>query len=169
VTNIPREVSICFSCRIALSSVAELLAWSICRRSAFRAGSLSLIVHRQANTLASWKLAIRTLWLTPGKWASKEFVCGRDISPASRTKTRGVNSTVNSGAASGRGFRPHEQKCGQDRVPKGVRMVRSRPPAQVSLLAGELAIAFEPSVNGKRPQSNRFDVYQWAYCHQVLI
>jgi hypothetical protein len=53
VTNIPREVSICFSCQIALSSVAELLAWSICRRSAFRAGSLSLIVHRHANTFAS--------------------------------------------------------------------------------------------------------------------
>ena len=53
VTNIPREVSICFSCQIALSSVAELLAWSICRRRAFRAGSLSLIVHRHANTFAS--------------------------------------------------------------------------------------------------------------------
>ena len=53
VTNIPREVSICFSCQIALSSVAEVLAWSICRRRAFRAGSLSLIVHRHANTFAS--------------------------------------------------------------------------------------------------------------------
>src|SRR3974390_3116333 len=57
VTNIPREESICFNCQIALSAVAELLACSICRRSAFSEGSLSLIVHRHTNTLASWKLA----------------------------------------------------------------------------------------------------------------
>ena len=53
VTNIPRDASICFNSQIALSSVVELLAWSICRRSAFKAGSLSLIVHRHANTCAS--------------------------------------------------------------------------------------------------------------------
>ena len=82
VTNIPCEASIRFNCQIALSAVAVLLACSICRRSALSEGSLSLIVHRHTNTLASWKLAIRTLCLTPGKWASKEFVCGRDTSPA---------------------------------------------------------------------------------------
>ena len=71
VTNIPREVSICFNCQIALSAVAELLLCSICRRSVFSEGSLSLIVHRHTNTLASWKLAIRTVWLAPGKLASK--------------------------------------------------------------------------------------------------
>ena len=85
MTNIPRAASVCFNCQIALSAVAELLARSICRRSAFSAGSLSLIVHRHTNTLASWKLAIRTLWLTPGKWASNEFVCGRDIEPKTVT------------------------------------------------------------------------------------
>jgi hypothetical protein len=79
VTSIPRKASICFSCQIALSSVAELLAWSICRRSAFSAGSLSLIVHRHTNTLASWRLAIRTVWCAPGKLASKQFVCGRSM------------------------------------------------------------------------------------------
>jgi hypothetical protein len=114
VTNIPREVSICFNSQIALSAVAELLACSICRRSAFSEGSLSLIVHRHTNTLASWKLAIRTLWLTPGNWASKEFVCGRDISPASRTKNRDVNSqekAARTGTARGVRPRPPGSSC----------------------------------------------------------
>ncbi|MGP8228422.1 MAG: hypothetical protein ACLQUM_03610, partial [Steroidobacteraceae bacterium] len=44
-TNNPREVSTCCNFLIALSAAAELLACCMCRRRAFRAGSLSLIVH----------------------------------------------------------------------------------------------------------------------------
>ena len=71
VTNNPREASICFNCQIALSAAAELLACSICRRSAFSEGSLSRIAHRHKSTLASWRLATRTVWLAPGKLAVK--------------------------------------------------------------------------------------------------
>ena len=71
ITNNLCEASICFNCQIALSAVAELRACTIFRRSAFSEGSLSLITHRATNTLASWKLAIRTVWLAPGKLASK--------------------------------------------------------------------------------------------------
>jgi hypothetical protein len=71
VTNIPREVSSCFSWWIALSAAAELLACSIRRRRAFNAGSLSLMVHLQTNTLASWRLSILTFPLASGRVASK--------------------------------------------------------------------------------------------------
>ena len=53
VTNNPREASACVNCRIALSVVAKFLAFSTLRRSAFSAGSLSLIIHRHTNILAS--------------------------------------------------------------------------------------------------------------------
>jgi apolipoprotein N-acyltransferase len=42
-TNNPREASTCCNFLIALSAAAELLACCMCRRRAFRAGSLSLI------------------------------------------------------------------------------------------------------------------------------
>src|SRR5262252_687855 len=53
VTNNPREASACVNCRIALSVVAKFSAFSRFRRSAFSAGSLSLITHRHTNILAS--------------------------------------------------------------------------------------------------------------------
>ncbi len=153
MTNIPREASICFNCQIALSAVAVLLACSICRRSAFSEGSLSLIVHRHTNTLASWKLAIQTLCLTPGKRASKEFVYGRDIFPTSRTKS-GMNYTANDGAASLCEFLPRvkPKPPGPEPFGKGIQSPGS------GCSTGELAIVFEPSVNGKRLSSNRLDV-----------
>ena len=71
VTNIPRRASASFNCPIAMSAVAELFALSMCRRRVFKAGSLSLITHLRANTLASCRLAMRTTWVAPGKLASK--------------------------------------------------------------------------------------------------
>ena len=68
VTSIPRQASACFNSRIALSAVAELLACSMWRSSAFRAGSLSLITHLRANILASCKLAIGRLGWRRQNW-----------------------------------------------------------------------------------------------------
>jgi hypothetical protein len=53
ITNNPRVASSWVNCWTALSVIVKLLAFSICRRSAFKAGSLSLITHRHTNTLAS--------------------------------------------------------------------------------------------------------------------
>ena len=71
VTNSPRDSNAFFNWLIALSPVAELLALSMCFRSAFNAGSLSLMTHLRANTLASWRHVIRTVNAAPGKPASK--------------------------------------------------------------------------------------------------
>ncbi len=71
VTNSPRDSNACFNWLIALSPVAELLALSMCFRSVFNAGSLSLMTHLRANTLASWRHVIRTVSAAPGKPASK--------------------------------------------------------------------------------------------------
>jgi hypothetical protein len=53
VTNNPREASARVNCWITLSVIVKFLAFSMSRRSAFSAGSLSLITHRHTNTLAS--------------------------------------------------------------------------------------------------------------------
>ncbi|MGB8834518.1 MAG: hypothetical protein WCC95_20380, partial [Candidatus Sulfotelmatobacter sp.] len=51
VANNPREASACLNCWIELSVVTKFLVFSMSRRSAFSAGSLSLITHRHTNTL----------------------------------------------------------------------------------------------------------------------
>ena len=53
VTNNPREASARVNCWITLSVIVKFLAFCMSRRSAFNAGSLSLITHRHTNTLAS--------------------------------------------------------------------------------------------------------------------
>ncbi len=67
MTNSPRDSNACFNWLIALCRAAELLALSMCSRSIFNAGSLSLMTHLRANTLASWRHVIQTVSAAPGK------------------------------------------------------------------------------------------------------
>jgi hypothetical protein len=76
VTNNPREASACVNCWIALSVIAKFLAFSTFRRSAFNAGSLSLITHRHTRFIAhsnSLRRSTSTCSATPAvtRWRTR--------------------------------------------------------------------------------------------------
>lgn len=79
VTSIPRRSSVRFNSAIAASAVAELLAFSMRRSIAFKAGSLSLMTHRRAKTWASCRVAICTVRVAPGSPASKPLAAAAVI------------------------------------------------------------------------------------------